>query len=130
MVAADAAELLHGRPDPRGSAATRAGRRQQGRLGQRSPHPFAAWGRIKGMSQPDTMFASRSVPRHLVRGALGLPMMVAAFVLVPWLGPLALLLVVPAAVLLRGCPTCWALGLAQTCALSPRASTGGSRRRR
>ncbi|PUA82573.1 hypothetical protein [Nocardioides currus] len=69
------------------------------------------------MSQPETMFASRSVPRHLVRGALGLPMMVAAFALVPWVGPLALLLVVPAAVLLRGCPGCWAMGLAQTCAL-------------
>jgi hypothetical protein len=63
------------------------------------------------VTQPDTIFASSSVPRHLVRGALGLPMMVAAFVLVPWWGPLALLLVVPAAVLLRGCPTCWALGL-------------------
>lgn len=78
------------------------------------------------MNQPDAMFASRSVPRHLVRGALGLPLMVAAFALVPWLGPLALLLVVPAAVLLRGCPTCWALGLAQTCALNPGASSGGS----
>ena len=73
------------------------------------------------MSQPDSMFASRSVPRHLVRGALGLPMMVAAFALVPWLGPLTLLLVVPAVVLLRGCPTCWALGLAQTCAIRSRA---------
>jgi hypothetical protein len=82
------------------------------------------------MGQPDTMFASSSVPRHLVRGALGLPLMVAAFVLVPWVGPLALLLVVPAAVLLRGCPTCWALGLAQTCALSPRGGAGGSRPRR
>ncbi|WP_216652135.1 hypothetical protein [Nocardioides sp. zg-1308] len=79
------------------------------------------------MSQPDTMFASRSVPRHLVRGALGLPMMVAAFVLIPWLGPLALLLSVPAAVLLRGCPTCWALGLAQTCAITARSSADGSR---
>lgn len=76
------------------------------------------------------MFASSSVPRHLARGALGLPMMVAAFVLVPWLGPLALLLVVPAAVLLRGCPTCWALGLAQTCALSSPAAGDGSRPRR
>ena len=37
------------------------------------------------------MFASRSVPRHLARGAVGLPLMVAAFVLVPWAGPLALL---------------------------------------
>ena len=76
------------------------------------------------MSQPDTMFASRSVPRHLVRGALGLPLMVAAFVLVPWAGPLALLLIVPAAVLLRGCPTCWALGLAQTCALGRPTAAG------
>jgi hypothetical protein len=86
--------------------------------------------RTHSMSQLETMFASRSVSRHLVRGALGLPMMVAAFVLVPWLGPLALLLVMPAAVLLRGCPTCWVLGLAQTCALSPRASAGESRPRR
>jgi hypothetical protein len=76
------------------------------------------------------MFASSSVPRHLVRGAVGLPLMVAAFVLVPWAGPLALLLIVPAVVLLRGCPTCWALGLAQTCALSPPASGDGSRPRR
>ena len=79
------------------------------------------------MKQPDTMFASASVGRHLVRGALGLPMMVGAFALLPWLGPLALLLIVPAAVLLRGCPTCWALGLAQTCAVSPRAAVRPSR---
>ncbi len=70
-----------------------------------------------GVSAPDTFFASSTVPRHLLRGAIGLPMMVAAFVLVPWLGPLALLLTVPAALLLRGCPTCWALGLVQTCAI-------------
>ena len=82
------------------------------------------------MGQPDTMFASRSVPRHLVRGALGLPMMAAAFVLIPWAGPLALLLVVPAAVLLRGCPTCWTLGLVQTCSLTPQASAGEPRHRR
>lgn len=78
------------------------------------------------MAQPDTMFASRSVGAHLVRGALGLPLMVAAFALIPWWGPLALLLVVPAAVLLRGCPTCWALGLAQTCAIESSASASGS----
>jgi len=63
------------------------------------------------------MFASRSVPRHLVRGAVGLPLMVAAFVLIPWVGGWSLLLLVPSVALLRGCPTCWALGLAQTCAL-------------
>lgn len=86
--------------------------------------------RTHSMNQLEAMFASRSVPRHLVRGALGLPTMVAAFVLVPWLGPLALLLVMPAAALLRGCPTCWILGLAQTCALSPPAPAGESRPRR
>lgn len=63
---------------------------------------------------PDVLFASRSVPRHLVRGALGLPLMVAAFALVGVLGGWSLLLLVPAVALLRGCPTCWALGLAQT----------------
>lgn len=66
------------------------------------------------MRDPDVLFASRSVPVHLVRGALGLPLLVAAFALVPAYGPLTLLLVVPAVVLLRGCPTCWLLGLAQT----------------
>lgn len=70
------------------------------------------------MSDPDTLFASRSVPRHLVRGAVGLPMMLAAFVLIAWVGPWSLLLLVPSAVLLRGCPTCWALGLVQTRAQS------------
>ena len=66
------------------------------------------------MGDPDTMFASRSVREHLLRGAVGLPLLVAAFVLVGRLGPLSLLLVGPAIVLLRGCPTCWALGLVQT----------------
>ena len=70
------------------------------------------------------MFASSSVPRHLVRGAIGLPLMVAAFALIGPLGPASLLLLVPAVVLLRGCPTCWALGLTQTRAAS-RCSTGG-----
>lgn len=73
----------------------------------------------------DTTFASRSVPEHLLRGAVGLPLLVAAFALVPALGPLMLLLAVPAVVLLRGCPTCWALGLSQTraaCALPARTS--------
>lgn len=62
----------------------------------------------------DRMFASSSVPRHLLRGAVGLPLLVASFALVGTLGPVSLLLVAPAAVLLRGCPTCWALGLVQT----------------
>ena len=68
----------------------------------------------------DTTFASRSVPEHLLRGAIGLPLLLAAFVLIPVTGPVALVLGVPAVLLLRGCPTCWALGLVQTravCAL-------------
>jgi hypothetical protein len=60
------------------------------------------------------MFASRNLTEHLLRGAVGLPLMVAAFVLVGPLGALSLLLLVPAVALLRGCPTCWALGLVQT----------------
>ncbi len=70
----------------------------------------------------DTMFASRSVARHLVRGAVGLTLLVAAFVLGATWSPVALLLALPAVVALRGCPTCWALGLVQTraqCKVSP-----------
>ena len=62
----------------------------------------------------DTTFASRSVRVHLVRGAIGLPLVLAAFVLLPWAAPWSLLLLVPGVVALRGCPTCWALGLGQT----------------
>ena len=77
------------------------------------------------MRDLDTLFASRSVPEHLVRGGIGLPVLVATVVLVPWWGPLALLLAVPAVVLLRGCPGCWAMGLAQTCALRDAAPARG-----
>ena len=76
------------------------------------------------MGDPDTMFASRSVREHLLRGAVGLPLLLAALVLPGTLGPLALSLLVPAVVLLRGCPTCWALGLAQT---KQRCATGRCR---
>ena len=69
------------------------------------------------MTQLDTMFASSTVPRHLVRGVIGLPLMIAAFVMIPLVGGWSLLLLVPSMALLRGCPTCWALGLSQTCAL-------------
>ena len=63
------------------------------------------------------MFASSTVARHLVRGAIGLPLMIAAFVLIPLVGGWSLLLLIPSVAPLRGCPTCWALGLSQTCAL-------------
>ncbi|WP_211332529.1 hypothetical protein [Nocardioides aurantiacus] len=60
-----------------------------------------------------TLFASRSVTEHVLRGLLGLALVVAAL----WQAsahPAALLLLVPAVVAWRGCPTCWALGLAAT----------------
>ncbi|MFG2338740.1 hypothetical protein [Streptomyces yangpuensis] len=59
-------------------------------------------------------FASASVPRHLARGALGFGSLIAAFALVPVLGPAALLLAPVGVVALRGCPMCWAIGLAET----------------
>jgi hypothetical protein len=59
-------------------------------------------------------FASASVARHLARGAVGFTLIGAAFVLAARGTPLALVLIVPGAVALRGCPTCWLVGLAQT----------------
>jgi hypothetical protein len=57
--------------------------------------------------------AGPSVGRHLTRGALGFGLIGSAFALVPSVGPAALLLVAPAMVALRGCPTCWIAGLVQ-----------------
>ncbi|HSZ13834.1 MAG TPA: hypothetical protein VK790_07350 [Solirubrobacteraceae bacterium] len=59
-------------------------------------------------------FASTSVARHLARGAVGFTLIGAAFALAAGGTPLALALIVPGMVALRGCPTCWAVGLAQT----------------
>jgi hypothetical protein len=62
------------------------------------------------------MFASRSLPEHLARGIVGLGALVAAAPLAPlhpWLAFAAL----PIGLLaLRGCPTCWLIGLVQTVA--------------
>lgn len=61
-----------------------------------------------------THFASRSVPRHLARGAIGFGLIIGPIALLPVAGP-AILLVTPLAlVAFRGCPTCWMVGLAQT----------------
>ncbi|MEU9852623.1 hypothetical protein [Streptomyces sp. NPDC047974] len=59
-------------------------------------------------------YASRSVPRHLARGALGFGLVIGAVALVPVTGPVSLLAAPLALVAFRGCPTCWAVGLAQT----------------
>lgn len=66
------------------------------------------------------MFASRSVPVHVVRGIVGAVLLVASFVLAKQAHPLFILLLVPAGFAFRGCPTCWAMGLGQTRARTKR----------
>ncbi|MEV6280466.1 hypothetical protein [Nocardia sp. NPDC051832] len=66
------------------------------------------------MLTEESTFASASVPRHLARGALGFGALIAALALLPVTGPLSLLLAPVGVVALRGCPTCWAIGLVQT----------------
>lgn len=59
-------------------------------------------------------FASSSVTEHLVRGLFGFTALVVSFVVMMngsmWSIPLALVGVA----LLRGCPTCWMIGLMET----------------
>ncbi len=85
--------------------------------------------------------ASTSVPVHLTRGAIGFGLLGAAVALTPSHGPAALLLAPPGLLALRGCPTCWIAGLAQTisagrlrrtctengCALAPATAAGRTR---
>lgn len=59
------------------------------------------------------MFASGSLTEHVVRGVLGLVLVVLSLAYADSSG-WALLGLVPAVVAWRGCPTCWALGLAAT----------------
>jgi hypothetical protein len=59
-------------------------------------------------------FASASVPRHLLRGALGFGLIIGSLALVPLAGPATLLAAPLGLVALRGCPTCWTIGLVQT----------------
>ncbi|WUO26767.1 hypothetical protein OHT76_43495 [Streptomyces sp. NBC_00287] len=62
-------------------------------------------------------FASKSVPRHLARGAAGFGLIIGSIALVPVAGPATLLAAPLALIAFRGCPTCWMVGLAQTIAL-------------
>ncbi|MEU3845198.1 hypothetical protein AB0E88_34865 [Streptomyces sp. NPDC028635] len=59
-------------------------------------------------------FASKSVPRHLARGAIGFGLIIGSIALVPVAGPATLLAAPLALIAFRGCPTCWTVGLAQT----------------
>jgi hypothetical protein len=67
------------------------------------------------MTEPmQSVLASKSVARHLARGVLGFGLIGVAITLTTSVGPAALLLAPLGLVALRGCPTCWCVGLAQT----------------
>jgi hypothetical protein len=67
------------------------------------------------MTEPmQSVLASKSVARHLARGGLGFGLIGVAIALTTSVGPVALLLAPFGLVALRGCPTCWCVGLAQT----------------
>lgn len=57
--------------------------------------------------------AGDSLVRHLARGAIGFGLIGAALALIPSVGVTALLLMLPGMAALRGCPTCWFVGLVQ-----------------
>ncbi|MFI7416993.1 hypothetical protein [Nonomuraea sp. NPDC049684] len=57
--------------------------------------------------------AGTSLPRHLARGALGFGALIASVALIPWTGPVSLVLAVVGAIALRGCPACWVMALVQ-----------------
>jgi|GraSoiStandDraft_44_1057316.scaffolds.fasta_scaffold1354391_2 hypothetical protein len=59
-------------------------------------------------------FASRSLPVHLARGVIGFGLVAASVALAPVVGWSSLLLLPVGVVALRGCPTCWVVGLVQT----------------
>ncbi|WP_437097182.1 hypothetical protein [Streptomyces sp. enrichment culture] len=63
---------------------------------------------------PGMDYASKSVTRHLARGAIGFGLIIGSIALVPVAGPATLLAAPLALVAFRGCPTCWMVGLAQT----------------
>ncbi|MFC8173958.1 hypothetical protein ACFUJ0_09320 [Streptomyces sp. NPDC057242] len=58
-------------------------------------------------------FAGATVPRHLARGAIGFGALIGSLALLPAVGPASLLLAPVGLVALRGCPMCWAVGLAE-----------------
>jgi len=70
--------------------------------------------------------ASGSVREHLFRGVVGLAGAILAIVLVAVGGPISLVLLLLTAVVWRGCPTCWIVGLLGTLA-DDRARRGCSR---
>ncbi|MFJ7159442.1 hypothetical protein ACIQUQ_31455 [Streptomyces sp. NPDC101118] len=82
--------------------------------GGTAPGGLAATASAHGGQTARRGFASASVPRHLARGALGFGALAGALALLPVVGVASLLLAPVGLVALRGCPMCWAIGLAET----------------
>ena len=63
-------------------------------------------------------FASRGLPEHLARGAVGIGAIVAAVWVAGagtwWAMPVSLALGVGSLIAFRGCPMCWIIGLVET----------------
>ena len=62
----------------------------------------------------DHSFASATIAAHLRRGILGFGLLAVGVFLWPRVGLLALAPAAVGVVALRGCPTCWTIGLVQT----------------
>jgi hypothetical protein len=78
----------------------------------------------------DHSFASPSLAVHLRRGAVGFVAVAMAWFLWPHGGALALASAAIGVVALRGCPTCWTIGLVQTLSrrrFERRCAAGGCR---
>jgi hypothetical protein len=58
--------------------------------------------------------ASTSLARHLTRGAVGFGLIGSSPALALNVGPTAFLLLPLGLIALRGCPTCWIVGLVET----------------
>ncbi|TDD58859.1 hypothetical protein E1263_17440 [Kribbella antibiotica] len=61
-----------------------------------------------------TDFASTSLPRHLIRGAVGFGALAGSIALIPFVGFPSLLPAPMGLLALRGCPASWTIGLIQT----------------
>lgn len=69
------------------------------------------------------MFASTSVSEHLLRGIIGICVLVLGFLL-PTKYPILLVLgLIIAYISFRGCPICWTFGLVNTCRIAKQRTT-------
>jgi hypothetical protein len=60
------------------------------------------------------VYASRSLVEHLARGLFGFGALIGAFLMTTHGALLPIALLIAGIVLLRGCPTCWMVGLVET----------------